>query len=229
VKAVVIACQTLQDELRLAIKETGVDYPVIYVESGLHNKPELLHGQIQVQLDMIDNVDVILMVFGYCGNSMLGIKASHCKIVIPRVDDCISLLLGSAEARRRTSQEGTYYLTKGWLDNEQNIIGEYERCVARYGEVRTLRLMKTMLSNYCRFMLIDTGAYSLASIIPRTQEFAAKLNLRHEIIKGSPRLLRKLLLSSWDEEFIVLEPGQEITLAHICSSNVSSQLAIGLS
>lgn len=228
-KTVVIACQTLRDELRLAIKETGVDYPVIYVESGMHNKPELLHKRIQDQIDMIDNVDVILMVFGYCGNSMLGIKSSHCKIVISRIDDCISLLLGSVEVRRRTSQDGTYYLTKGWLDNELNIIGEYERCVVRHGEERAMRVMKTMLSNYCRFMLIDTGAYSIESIIPRTQEFAAKLNLRHEIIHGSPRLLQKLLLGPWDDEFIMLEPGQEFTLADICSGGADSQLAIGLS
>jgi len=228
VQTVIIACQTLRDELRLAIKKTGVNYPVIYIESGLHIQPDSLHKKIQEQIDMIENVDVIIMVFGYCGNSMLGIKSLSCKIVLPRIDDCISLLLGSAEVRRKISQEGTYYLTKGWLDYERNIISDYERTVARYGEKRALRVMNIMLAHYRRFMLIDTGAYSLESVLPRTQDFAAKLNLRHEVVKGSSRLLNKLLLGHWDQEFIVLEPGQEIELTDVCSGT-HGQLTMGIS
>lgn len=222
-QTIVVACQTLRDELSLAIKECGVNYPVIYIESGLHNKPELLHRRVQDQLNMIDNVDVILMAFGYCGNSMLEIQSSRFKIVIPRVDDCISLLLGSVEVRRRTSQGGTYYLTKGWLDSERNIIGEYEHCVAKYGEKRALRITKTMLAHYKRLMLINTGAYSVKKIMVQTQKFADRLNLHHEIIMGSPRLLHKLLVGSWDKEFIVLEPGQKLTFSDIC--HTGSQLA----
>lgn len=231
-RAVILACQTLKEELRLAIRETGIDYPVIYIESGLHNRPESLQRRIQGQLDMIDNVDVVLMVFGYCGNGLLGIKPAGFKVVVPRVDDCIPLLLGSPEARRRISQEaGTYFVTKGWLDYEQNILWEYDRCVTRYGEERALRLMKTMLGNYGRFMVIDTGAYPLDSVIARTSEFAAKLNLRHAVAPGSPRLLHKLLLGQWDEEFVVLEPGQEVRLDDFCAGGAdaarSGQLFIG--
>jgi len=218
-RAVILACQTIQDELRLALKETGADYPVVYIESGLHNTPEVLHRRIQSQLDMIDNVETVLMAFGYCGNSLLGIKSASFTIVVPRVDDCIPLLLGSCEARRLISQEmGTYFATKGWLGNERNILGEYERCVSRYGEQRALRLIKTMLGHYRRFMLIDTGAYPIDSVVPRTEEFAARVGLKHAIVPGSLRLLHKLLRGQWDREFIVLKPGEEIRLQDICSA-----------
>lgn len=223
VRTLILACQTLREELRLALRETGVDYPVIYIESGLHNRPEALKQRIQQQLDMIDNIDVVLMVFGYCGNGLLGVRPAGFKIVVPRVDDCIPLLLGSLEARRRISQEaGTYFVTKGWLDYEQNILWEYDRCVARYGEERARRLMKTMLGNYGRFMVIDTGAYPLDTVTPRTSEFAARLNLEHAVVPGSPRLLHKLLRGQWDEEFVVVESGREVRLADFCAGGTDA-------
>lgn len=217
-KAIVVACQTLQHELRLAIRQTGVNYPVFYIESGLHNNPDLLHQRIQETLDKIDNVEVVIMAFGYCGNSLLGIHSSNFKIVLPRVDDCISLLLGSTKLRKVISDEmATYFLTKGWLDGENNLLKEYERCVLRYGELRALRVITTMLKNYGRFMVIDTGAYPVASVIDKTEKFANKLHLRHEVSVGSPRLFHKLLLGQWDEEFIVLAPGREVTMNDICA------------
>ncbi len=226
-RTVILACQTIRDELRLALKETSVDYPVIYVEAGLHNRPEALHQRIQEHLDMLDNVDTVLMAFGFCGNSMLGIKSSAFTIVVPRVEDCIPLLLGSSEARKAITQEmGTYFTTKGWLDYEQNILWEYGRCVSRYGESRALRVMKTMLGNYLRLMVIDTGAYPVESVTPRTEEFAAKLGLKHVIAPGSLRLLHKLLLGQWDEEFVVLKPGDELHLGDLgaCGDSQVSQV-----
>lgn len=221
-----MACQTLRDELSLAIKETGVDFPVIYVESGLHNTPELLQKRIQEEINRIDNVDVILMVFGYCGNSVLGIRSDKAKLVIPRVEDCIPLLFGSCEARKNKSKEmGTYFLTKGWLDYEKNLLWEYDRCVERYGPQKAFKLMKIMLGHYKRFMLIDTGAYSVESVLPRTQDFAAKLNMRHEVAPGSLRLFHKLLLGQWDEEFLVLEPGQTIEMQDICGGDEDGTLS----
>ncbi|HWR07692.1 DUF1638 domain-containing protein [Sporomusa sp.] len=216
----ILACQTLQDELTLAIKTTGVDYPVIYVESGLHNTPELLHKRIQEEINRIDNVDIILLVFGYCGNSLLDIKSDKATLVLPKVDDCIPLLLGSCEARKNIAKEmGTYFLTKGWLDYENNLIREYERCIARYGQIRALKIMKIMMGHYKRFMLIDTGAYAVDSVLLQTQNFAERLNLCHEVIPGSLRLFHKLLQGLWDEEFLVLEPGKSVTMNDICGGS----------
>jgi hypothetical protein len=220
VRPAILACQTLKDELTLAIQETGVDYPVIYVESGLHNTPELLHKRIQEEIKRIDNVDVILLLFGYCGNSLLGVKSEKAKLVLPKVDDCIPLLLGSCETKKNISKEmGTYFLTKGWIDNENNLFREYERCMERYGQDRTLKIMKIMMGHYKRLMLIDTKAYQLDSVLPQIRDFAKRLNLCHEVAPGSLRLFKKLLLGEWDGEFLVLEPGQEVGLNDICSGS----------
>lgn len=219
-RTAILACQTLKAELALAIQETKVDFPIIYLESGLHSTPELLHKRIQEEINRIDNVDTILLLFGYCGNSLLGIKSDKVKLVLPKVDDCIPLLLGSCEIRKNISKEmGTYFLTKGWLDYENNLIKEYERCIERYGQARTSKIMKIMLGHYKRFMLIDTGAYLLESVLAQTQDIARKLNLCHDVTPGSLRLFYKLLRGEWDDEFLVLEPGTAVTLSDICGGN----------
>ncbi|MBP1763671.1 MAG: hypothetical protein H6Q65_729 [Firmicutes bacterium] len=221
---IILACQTIRNEVRKAIEETGVPYPVFYLEAGLHNKPERLHARVMEEIAMLDNVGTILMAFGFCGNSMLGLRADQAKIVIPKTEDCIPLLLGSSAARLALSREmGTYFLTKGWLDYEQNIIWEYERCLKRYGEQRAVRVMKTMLGHYKRFLLIDTGAYPVDSILPRTLAFAERMAMKHEIRRGSLQILHKLFLGQWDENFLVLKPGEELTLDQVLGSLGDSQ------
>lgn len=210
---VIITCQTIRREVNLAISETGVDYPVLLVDSGLHNYPDRLHKAIQDQIDKIDNVGTILMAFGYCGNGLLGINSQSSRLVIPRADDCITLMLGSNWTRKRIQKEaGTYFLTKGWLDYERNIITEYKGCVNRYGEARALRVMKTMLSHYRRLMVIDTRAYELDDVLSTTKAFAETIGMKHEQYLGSISYIKKLLTGPWNtEEFVILEPGHELT------------------
>jgi len=217
---IIVACQTIRDEVNLAIAETGVNYPVLWIEYGLHNFPDRLGHKIQEEINKIENVKTILLAFGNCGNSLLGIKSPQAQLIIPRVDDCITLLLGSYERRQNLYKEiGTYFLTKGWLENEQNLLSEYERCVKGYGKDKALRVMKMMLNNYHRLMVIDTQAYQFEGILIKTKGFADALGLSHEKIDGSLRFLKKLLLGPWDEEFAIIPPGQEVMLEHLIINN----------
>jgi hypothetical protein len=186
----------------------------------------LLHKRIQEEINRIDNVDTILLLFGYCGNSLLGVKSDKATLVLPKVDDCIPLLLGSCEIRKNIAKEMvTYFFTKGWLEYENNLIREYERCIERYGQVRTSKIMKVMLGHYKRFMLIDTGAYEVESVLPQIQDIAERLNMCHEVVSGSLRLFRKLLQGEWDEEFLVLNPGEVISIDAICDKTQGQQFS----
>ena len=205
---VILACQTMKDELELVMQRLGAACPVVYLESGLHNSPDRLRETIQEQLDSLQ-ADFILMVFGCCGKGLVGIKANKAKVIIPRIDDCITLLLGSTESRRRIPNEiSTYFITRGWLDPQGNIMWSYLEWVERYGEQKALRLTKKMLAHYTRFMIINTGAYALESILPSVEDSCEKFNMQYKVISGSLRLLYRLLTGPWDEEFIVLQPGQ---------------------
>jgi hypothetical protein len=209
----ILACQTMRDELELSLRELSIDYPVIYLESGLHNSPDLLRQKVQEQVNALD-ADIILMVFGCCGQGLVGINSGKATLVIPRIGDCVTLLLGSAEARKRFPDEThTYFITKGWLDPDGNVMWSYQEWVDRYGDRKALKIVKKMLSNYSRFTIIDTGAYSLDSIIPKVEDFCETLGMNYDVAPGSLRLLHLLLTGPWQSEFIIIKPGQETVLS----------------
>jgi hypothetical protein len=210
-RTLIMACRTVENELRMAMAQAGVDYPVLYLDAGLHLWPDRLREAIQRDLDRIENVDVVLMGYGFCGESLVGVKSDRFKIVVPRVHDCISLLLGSTLAREQCGND-VYFFTKGWLDHEISIAHEYNRCVARYGEQKATSIMKKMMKHHKGLTAIDTGAYNVEPVKLQVQTLAEKMGWKFETVPGSLRIFHKLLKGPWDEEFVVLEPGQVITL-----------------
>lgn len=214
----IIACRTIADELNMVIKEIDCNYPILWIDSGLHNFPELLRKRLQEELDHVSNVDQVILVFGFCGNSLLGITAPNYKLIFPRVDDCITLLLGSCQKRKEISDEmGTYFLTKGWLDYETNIWVEYQATVKKYGKTRADRIFKAMLQHYERLAIVETGAYNLDVFIEKTKLIANDLKLTHQVVSGELSYVKKLLTGPWDEEFVIIQPGETVALSHIHS------------
>ena len=49
-KTAILACKTLRHEIEKACEKHNIDYPIHWIESGLHNYPEKLHKYIQDEL-----------------------------------------------------------------------------------------------------------------------------------------------------------------------------------
>lgn len=213
---VIVACRTIAEELNAAVTETGCKYPILWIESSLHIEPDSLKKRLQEELDNISNVDQVLLAFGYCGNAILGLKSGNYQIIFPRVDDCITLLLGSCEKRKKISSEmGTYFLTKGWLDYEKNIWVEYQDTVKKYGKVKADRIYKIILQHYKRLGVIETNAFNTKEFLEKTQQIAEDLKLKQEVLPGTLTYIKKLLTGPWDEDFVLINPNETITLQHI--------------
>ena len=211
---VLILCDTLQEELNMAMRRTGVSIPVLHIESGLHNVPKKLNKVLQQTIDEAEKqgAERILFVMGFCGNSTQGLHADHAEMIIPRVDDCITLLLGSL-ARRKELQEGggTYFMTKGWISGERNIYKEYEYMMEKYGEETGQELFDMMFGNYVRIGILDTGAYEMEPVQKETERMANALHLRWEIFDASVDYIEELLRGPWPpERFLTVAPGTEI-------------------
>jgi hypothetical protein len=69
-----------------------------------------------------------------------------------------------------------------------------------------------MMGNYTRLALINTGQYEIEKYRQYTKETAAEFSLRYEEIDGSAALVKKLLFGPWDDEFVVIQPGETFTL-----------------
>lgn len=213
--SILVACRTIGDEVEQALEEVSGDMPVKWIESGLHNYPEELRCRLQDEINRLTCYENILMAFGSCGNSLIGLTSPGNRLIIPKVDDCISLLLGSYKQRQIYSKEmGTYFLTQGWLEYENNISKEYEHCLERYGEQKATKILKIMLENYKRLMVIDTGAYCLKKCLKRSVPLANKLGLEHQVAKGSLRLLKQLITGPWDDRFCIINSSERLSLDH---------------
>jgi hypothetical protein len=207
----VIACATVIEEM-LPYLPQGMSYEVL--DFGLHLRPSNLKVRLQETIDASCNgYDHILLGYGLCSLAVIGLTARGCSLVMPRVDDCIAIFLGSSQAysEQAHTEPGSYYLTKGWIEVADTPFGEYERMVDKYGAERASSLMKTMLKNYTRLVYIDTGHSDKKPYIDYARKTADKFNLRFEEIRGSNELILKLLHGPWDQEFLVVEPGKTIT------------------
>lgn len=206
---VIIACQTIENELLVAMKAEGVNYPIRWIESGLHNVPKLLNQRLQEELDACVEYDSVLLAMSFCGNSLIGLKTHDFRLVLPRSDDCITLLLGSIE--RRQESQYTYFLTEGWLKGERNIWVEFESSIERYGEKRGKRIFDSLFAHYKYLALVDTGAYDVVSAEEEAKQIGEKLGLEYRKIDGTLSHLRLLLRNSWEEDrFVIIQPNSEV-------------------
>ena len=164
----IIACKTIEDELRFAMERTGVDYPVVWLEQGLHNVPDQLKTALQTALDGV-GARRVLLAMGFCGNAIRGVAVPAEELIIPRVDDCISLLLGSVQRRLAVSREhSAYFFTEGWLRGERNIWVEHLHMLELYGEELTEELEKDMFGHYKTLGLLDCGIKPVQPLIEGT-------------------------------------------------------------
>jgi hypothetical protein len=217
VETVILACNTIRDELEKAVVATSCPHRFVWVESGLHLVPDSLRRRLQNDLDKISGVQRVLLAFGFCGNAVAGLRTGDYELVIPRVDDCITLLLGSKENREACCRQGgVYFLTKGWLEGEINVWREYQAVLERFGPERTERIYRRMLAHYKFLGLIDTGAYDLPTLLPHVREISASLKLDLLILEGTDRYLKKFLSGPWNEDhFVTIPPHTTIELVHL--------------
>jgi len=205
-----MACATVIEEM-LPILPPGMQHQVF--DFGLHVNPEKLRRTLQAAIEAVDGqYDTIILGYGLCSLAIIGLKAAHCRLVVPRVDDCISIFLGSHSAYRQQArtEPGTYYLTKGWVEVGDTPFSEYDRMVQRYGLERAKRILRIMLMNYKRLALINTGLYEMDRYRDYARRVAERFGLRYEELEGSTALVQKMIYGPWDSDFVVVSPGEEI-------------------
>jgi hypothetical protein len=217
----IVACKALAPEIELAMRRRGVDLPLTFVDSGRHAWPDKLRDCIQESIDSVPEGRTILLVFGFCGNSMVGVKSRSHTLVMPRVADCIPIFLGSRKTREEYGLH-TYFYTKGYLESESNLVRDYAGLLEKYGEKRSLRVMREMMKHYENVAIIDTGAFEPGELKEQLAPFAALINVPVSIVPGNLRIIDALLAGDWrEEEFLVIRSGSEVSLEMSLNLGVS--------
>jgi hypothetical protein len=146
---VIISCKVLQDILT-ALLPKDLAQRVTYMDYGLHMLPRRMTTALQEIIEGIEEPSLVVLGYGLCGNGLRGIKAGRHCLLVPRVSDCIALLLGSHETYKKEfgAVPGTYYLSRGWLEAGSHPLSEYEGYVGKYGAERAMWLMDQQYQNY---------------------------------------------------------------------------------
>lgn len=210
----IVACQVFVEELRPLLPDGVV---VDTLEMSLHERPRSLRQLLQERIDASSGYDVIVLGYGMCGQATVGLRATHCRLVLPRVDDCIGMFLGSRAAYKaqREREPGTYFLTKGWVGSGVTTpFSTYDAVRARWGRDRADRLMDRMLKHYKRLAFVRTGPDDdeLARARAQARTTARRFGLAYEEIEGDRELVRRLLYGPWDERYIVVPVGGTIRM-----------------
>jgi hypothetical protein len=217
-KKAIIACKTLEDEVVQVIEKTGTDFPVYWIESGLHNYPERLKEKLQQEINGLTEYNYIILFFGLCGNALLGLSSTHSTLIVPQVDDCISLFLGGNAVRREIEESfRAYYLTKGWLRYENNIWKEYQRSLEKYGPERTRSIFTIMFKHYSHLLVIDTGAYDAKEFIKEAEDISTELGLQLAVVPADLSIMVAALQNRWDQGFALIKPQEAVSMQSMCN------------
>ncbi len=228
-KAVICACRTIEDELNFVLEENKIDFPVIYVEAGLHSEPEKLKSFLQDTINAIENVDFILLGYALCGNGLIGLSSQKATLVLPQYHDCVAMFLGSDERYRANlgSKMAALFITGGFMRYFNPKEKFYYDIVTRLGEKKALRYAKCVFENYKRFALVETGAFTPEPLFQEMKDQADFFELETCRMQGTVDVFRKLVLGQWDEHFQIVPPGQKIQIWDF-PSNISHDIVPGL-
>jgi hypothetical protein len=205
----IISCEVLRNE----VESVNPGYEAEFFEGALHDYPDRLRASVQERISATPGERDILLCCGRCSNGTVGLEAGPHRLVLPAVDDCISLLLGSRQRYldEHAAQPGTYYYTRGWVDFIRDPYTEYLEIVPKYGEEKAARVARLIMEHYTRVAVIETpgvpGLDDKRAYLETVSEF---YGLPLEYLSGSLRYLHKLMTGPRDKEFIVVEPGDTL-------------------
>lgn len=210
-----IACEVFRDEFEAVSPPQVVR---VYLPQGLHRTPGKMPAAIQEAIDAASSrADVVLLGYGLCSNGVAGVFARSAPIILPRVHDCIALLLGSRERYEAEMEAcaGTYYITPGWAKYGRTSLTAYkEEYLPKFGEEDARYIAHECLKHYKRVVLINHGAGDVDLGRAHAREFAELFNLEYVEMPGSLDYLRRLVRGPWDEaDFVRTPPGHAISAA----------------
>ncbi len=223
-----LACKVLQREISLLMAQCAHFIDVTYIRQDLHNTPQLLNAALQEEINKLDEgsdrytcpepFDAILLGYGLCSNAITGLKSARYKLVIPKVHDCITFLLGSREAYNHhfTSNPGTYWYSTGWVENvkmpsKKRLEEIREEYIGTYGEENAQYLMEmehNWVKDYNTAGFINWNELKSDKALLFTKDCAQSLKWDYKKYDGSPGYLNSFLNGNWDPNyFLVLECG----------------------
>ncbi|MDF2987461.1 MAG: hypothetical protein K0R50_2971 [Eubacterium sp.] len=201
-----VACEVMKEELLSVTAMHNTE--IHFIPMGFHLYPEKLHKELEEILSKSSGYDRVVLSFGLCGGAAKNLKAPGSILTIPRIHDCIPILLGSSEIfKEQQLEKGTFYLSCGWFKSDKTILSEHKRLVDKYGRARAEKVTAKLYNSYRRILFINTGHPDEKICYEKSQETARLLDLKFHTTQGRREYLEKIINGPWDDwDFINVEP-----------------------
>ena len=230
-----LGCDALARLVYLCAAQSPHIVDVELFKLGLHNNPSDLRERLQGHIDAAagQRYDAVVLAYGLCGQATAGLVARDIPVVIPRAHDCITLFLGDRERYRQEFEKlpGTYWYALDYVERrdgtgttlslgsgvETDIEKVYDEYVQKYGKDNADYLMEVMgawQSHYQRAVFIDMGVGDGAAVEAKARDEATRRGWIFERFAGDLVLIRRLLAGDWETDFLVVDPGQQITMTY---------------
>jgi transposase InsO family protein len=234
-----IACDVLARPVYLCAARSPHVVDLTLLPRGLHEEPRDLRTRLQAVIDGLPaGYDAIVLGYGLCGGATAGIEARDVPVVLPRAHDCITLFLGARERydAEVLGRDPTYWYVADQLerpygaqggrpdgglgaggDTEDEMEALHAEYVAKYGEDNADYLMEVMgawRTHYRRGAFIELGVADEAHASAIAREQAERRGWRFETVEGSLVLLRRLFEGDWNEDILVLRPGERLAMSY---------------
>ena len=229
-----LSCESLARPVYYWAAQSPHIMDVVLVERHLH-RPDEIRPRLQSLIDAAEGqgYQAITLAYGLCGGATAGLVARSIPLVIPRAHDCITLYLGSRGRYQGEidKEPGTYWYAQDYLERnsgdtaalamgqgaEADMQSLYEHYVQKYGKAKADRLMEIMdgwLNHYKRAVYLDIGLGGDGKVEAQARVEADRRGWIYERIAADLDLVRRLLEGEWDADFLVVPPGQKITMSY---------------
>lgn len=196
-----------------AQKRMGTDFEIVELDRSLHEYPEKMRDCIiQALHELPAHFTTVLVAMGYCGGSWKDIPVSR-RIVIPKMDDCITMLLHTDGTCHGNLKEVGHMYFRDGDTGRYSIKGMKESLCQKYGTEMGLTVFDAWFHSYTDADIIDTGAYDCHSeeYLMNARENASLIHCALHHVPGSNLVLENLITGQWDSQFLVIEAGQNVT------------------
>lgn len=215
-----IACEVFRPELERLTRAMRNAPEVTYLEQGLHDTPDELRRRVQQAVDALEakGETVIFLAYGLCGRGLTGVTGRTATLILPRVHDCIPILLGATQEQANESSlgGGTYWLSPGWLrysqtsfiQNREKRFKEYEERFGADSAAYLIELEGSWLRNYTNACLILwEGWEDQQELVQTAKAVADDAGLGYRELPGDPNFIQALLDGGKDGRFMRIAPG----------------------
>lgn len=209
---IVFACGMIKKEVTYVMETNDLDYPVVWLEKGLHEFPEKLKTELEECLTQCQDRDYAILLYGMCGYAVLGLYSDSSMLIIPKFDDCVRMLMCHEVGKPIPTKADYLYLTDAWVTSDKFILNEFDTYIESYGEEMGKEIAQMMIGNYSGIEMIDDGTYDAVDCMESIREKAESYGLQCSCVGGTLRVLEKILLGQWDEEVVVKKRGEIVCM-----------------